>query len=32
MIDDIVEGFEDAVGEPILPHELPDVLLAVELG
>ena len=21
MIDDVVEGFEDPVGEPILPHE-----------
>jgi hypothetical protein len=21
MIDDIVEGFEDAVGEPVPPHE-----------
>src|SRR6201998_770820 len=32
MVDDVVEGFEDSVGEPILAHELPDVLLAVELG
>lgn len=28
MIDDVVVGFEDAV----LAHELPDILLAVELG
>jgi len=28
--DDIVEGFEDAVREPVLPHKLPDMLLAVE--
>ena len=32
VIDDVVEGFEDAVGQPVLPHELPDVFLAVELG
>jgi hypothetical protein len=32
VIDDIVEGFEDAVRQPILAHELPDILLAVELG
>ena len=30
MIDDVVEGFEDAVGEPVLPHELPHIFLAVE--
>ena len=32
VIDDILEGFEDAVRQPILAHELPDILLAVELG
>ena len=32
MIDDIVEGFEDPVREPVLSHELPDVFLAVEFG
>ena len=32
VIDNIVEGFEDAVGQPVLPHELPDVFLAVELA
>ena len=31
MIDDVVEGFEDSVRQPILAHELPDVFLAVEL-
>jgi hypothetical protein len=31
VVDDIVEGFEDAVRQPVLPHELPDVFLAVEL-
>jgi len=31
MIDDLVIGFEDAVGEPIVPHELPDVFDRVEL-
>ena len=30
MIDKVVVGFEDAVGEPIVPHELPDVLHGVE--
>jgi len=32
MIDDVVEGSEDAVGEPIVAHELPDVFHRVELG
>ena len=32
VIDDIVERFKDTVREPVLPHELPDVFLAVELG
>jgi hypothetical protein len=32
VIDDVVEGFEDSVREPILAHEQPDILLAVELG
>ena len=31
VIDDIVEGFEDAIGQPVLSHELPDVFLGVEL-
>jgi hypothetical protein len=30
MIDDVVVRFEDAVGQPVLPHELPDIFLAVE--
>ena len=25
MIDDLIIGFEDAVREPVVPHELPDV-------
>src|SRR6266704_6304138 len=25
VIDDVVEGFEDAVRQPVLAHELPDV-------
>jgi hypothetical protein len=25
-IDDVVEGFEDSVREPVLSHELPDIL------
>ena len=32
VIDDVVERFEDSIGEPVLAHELPDILLAVELG
>ena len=30
VVDDVVEGFEGPIGEPILAHELPDVFLAVE--
>jgi len=30
MIDDVVVGREDAVGEPVFAHELPDVLDRVE--
>ena len=25
LIDDVVTGSEDAVREPVIPHELPDV-------
>ena len=32
MIDDIVVGFEDAVRQPVVTHELPYVLDRVELG
>ena len=32
MIEDIVVGFEDAVRQPVVAHELPDVLDRVELG
>ena len=32
MVDEIVVGFEDAVREPVVAHELPDVLDRVELG
>ncbi len=31
MVDEIVVGFEDAVGEPVVAHELPDVFDRVEL-
>ena len=31
MVDEIVVGFEDAVGEPVVAHKLPDVLDRVEL-
>src|SRR6266550_2179279 len=29
VIDDVVEGCEDAVRQPVLAHELPDIFLAV---
>ena len=32
MIDDVVVGCEDAVGKPVVAHELPDVLDRVQLG
>jgi hypothetical protein len=32
VVDEIVVGFEDTVGEPVVAHELPDVLDRVELG
>jgi hypothetical protein len=32
VIDEIVVGFEDTVGEPVVAHELPDVLYLVEFG
>ena len=32
VVYEIVIGFEDAVGEPVVAHELPDVLDRVELG
>jgi hypothetical protein len=32
VVDDIVERIEDEIGKPVLPHELPDIFLAVEFG
>ena len=32
MINDLVVGFEDAVREPVIPHELPDVFDHCEAG
>lgn len=32
MIDDFGVGSEDTVGEPVIPHELPDVFDWIELG
>jgi len=32
VVDDVVEGFEDTVRQPVRPHELPDVFLGIELG
>src|SRR5271156_4615086 len=31
VVDDVVEGFEDSVREPVVAHELPDVFLRVQL-
>lgn len=31
MVEDIVVGLEDAVGQPVLAHELPDIFGWVEL-
>ena len=32
VVDDVVVGFEDAVRQPVVAHELPDVLDRVEFG
>ena len=32
MVDEVVVGCEDAIGEPVVAHELPDVFHRVELG
>lgn len=32
VVDDVVVGGEDAVGEPVVAHELPDVFDRVQLG
>ena len=32
VVDEIVVGFEDMVGEPVIAHELPDILDRIELG
>src|SRR5262252_4891988 len=32
VVDDIVEGFENSVRQPVLPNELPDIFLAIEFG
>ena len=32
MVEDVVVRFEDAVRQPVVAHELPDVLDRVELG
>ena len=31
VIDDVVEGFEYSVRQPVLSHELPDIFLRIEL-
>ena len=32
MVDEIVVGFEDAIREPVVAHELPNILDRIELG
>jgi len=32
VVEDVVVGFEDPVGEPVVAHELPDVFYGVEFG
>ncbi len=32
VIDDVIVAAENAIGEPVFAHELPDVFLRVELG
>ena len=32
VVDDIYVGFKDAVGKPVVAHELPDVFDRVEFG
>lgn len=32
VVDDVVVGFEDPVGEPVVAHKLPDILDRVEFG
>lgn len=32
MVDDVVVGLEDPVGEPVVANKLPDVLDRIELG
>ena len=32
VIEDVVVGFEDTVGQPVITHELPDVFGRIELG
>ncbi len=32
MADDIVTGFKDVAGKPVVPRELPDMLYRVQFG
>ncbi len=32
MLKDVVVGAEDAIGEPVVAHELPDIFDGVEFG
>ena len=32
VVDEVVIAGKDAIGEPVIPHELPDVFLRIQLG
>ena len=32
MVENVLVGFEDPVGQPVVAHELPEVLSGIELG
>ena len=32
VVDDVVEGFENSIRQPVLPHELPDIFLGLSSG
>jgi len=32
VVDDVIVGFEDAIGQPVVTHELPYILDRAQLG
>jgi hypothetical protein len=32
MAENVLSGFEDSIGEPVVAHEPPDILYRIELG